>query len=168
MRWISFFILAYLGLGLQTGISAAMATHGAGPNLVLIMVVFIAMNAPRDAALMGAFLLGFMQDLCAQGPMGLYAFSYGIVAMFVGASKQALHREHPLTHFTLTLMGGIIAGIILLARSYLHRPALSVAPLFYTALYSAILAPVLLGILQRLAVAFRFQTPRRRMYAQRG
>ena len=45
MRWISFFILAYVALGLQTGISAAMQWRHAGPNIVLLAVVFIAMNA---------------------------------------------------------------------------------------------------------------------------
>jgi rod shape-determining protein MreD len=163
MRWTSFFILAYMALGLQTGISAAMQWQGAGPNLVLIAVVFVAMNAPREAALLSAFLLGAMQDLTSQGAMGLYSFSYGLAAIMVASGAKNLYREHPLTHVTLTLAAGILTAAVLSIHGWLRlRPAGEpFTPLFYTAVYSAILAPFVLGLLQRGRRIFRFQRGRR-------
>ena len=122
MRWISYFILAYVILGLQTGIAAAMQWRNSGPNLVLLGVVFIAMNAPRNVALLGSFILGAMQDLCTQGTMGLYALSYGLVAMFVVTAQQAVYREHPLTHFSLTLIGGLITAGVLYVHDLIRPP----------------------------------------------
>ena len=85
MRWLTFLILAYLAVALQIGLSPYLAYHGAAPNLVLLAVIFIAVNAPRDSALLGCFALGVMQDLVSHQPPGLFAFSYGLVAMFIVA-----------------------------------------------------------------------------------
>jgi rod shape-determining protein MreD len=154
MRWFSFFILAYLVLGLQAGIGTAMQYDGARPNLVLLAVVFIAMNAPRDAALLAAFMLGALQDLSGQGTIGLYCFSYGLVAMFVVAVHQAVYREHPLTHVALALAGGLITALV--------APPGRALQLFGSAVYSAILAPLVLGGLQRIKSVFQFLPTRNR------
>ncbi len=173
MRWLSFFMLAYVAVGLQTGIAAAMQWHGAGPNLVLIAVVFISMNAPRDVGLLGSFILGALQDLTTGGALGLYAFSYGIVAIFVASARQVVYREHPLTHFSLTLMGGCVTGTVLAIHGWWRRhsavpfPSESPLLLFYTAVYSAVLAPFVLGVLQRMKRAFRFESPHRRKMISR-
>jgi rod shape-determining protein MreD len=175
MRWITYFILAYVALGLQTGIARAMDFHGASPNLVLLAVIFIAINAPRDAALLGCFILGVGQDLSSQGTMGLYAISYGLVAMFIISTQNAVYREHPLTHFTLAFIGGLMTAFVLGFHEWV-RPSspreyagqslpvvrFALMPLFYTALYSAVLAPILIGILQKSKKVFRFQSARRR------
>ncbi|MDP9173387.1 MAG: rod shape-determining protein MreD [Planctomycetota bacterium] len=183
MRWISFFILAYVVLGLQTGISAAMQWRGSGPNLVLLAVVFIAINAPRDVALLGSFILGAMQDLCTQGTMGLYALSYGLVAMFVVTAQQAVYREHPLTHFSMTLIAGLMTAGVLYIHDWLRPPGAArvtdagqhlaavrypLLPMIYTAVYTALLGVVVLGLLQRSKRVFQFQAPRRQRMTARG
>ena len=165
MRWISYFILAYLALGLQSGISRAMDYHGSGPNFVLMAVVFIALNAPRDPALLGGFILGALQDLTSQGTMGLYSFSYGLVAMFVGSARQVAYREHPLTHFSLTLGGGLMTALVLFVHGWLKKPHVSLMPLVYTAIYSAVLSVIVLGILQRMKSLFHFQSSRQGKWA---
>jgi rod shape-determining protein MreD len=177
MRPLSYFILAYITLGLQAGIARAIQWNTAGPNFVLLAVIFIALNAPRDTALLACFGLGAMQDLTSGGTMGLYAFSYGIVAVMIVAIQQAVYRRHPLTHFMLALVTGILVAIILAIHNWLRPPApeiisagqhlppihTPILPLFYTAIYSAILAPFLIGGLQYFNRLFRFQSARRRM-----
>jgi rod shape-determining protein MreD len=177
MRWFTFFLLAYFAVGFQTGVARAASVHGAAPNLVLLAVVFIAMNAPRQAALGGAIFLGALQDLTTQGTMGLYAFSYGLVGLFIVAAQQAVYREHPLTQFSITLIAGIITAMVLAIHGWIRPPDIGrpldpgevatvlsapVLPLFYSALYSAILAPIFIGILQKSSRVFRFQSARRR------
>jgi rod shape-determining protein MreD len=160
MRWLAFAILAYFIIGMQTGMAEAMNFHQSGPNFVLMAVVFIAMNAPRDAGLLGGFILGALQDLTSGGTMGLYALSYGLVAMFVSNAKQVVYREHFLTHFSLTLGGGLLCGAVLFIHGWIKGPHVSLMPLIYTAIYSAILAIIVIGILQRLKLVFHFQSAR--------
>jgi hypothetical protein len=117
-----------------------------------------------------------MQDLVTQQPPGLFAFSYGLVALFVVATQTVVYKGHPLTHFTLALFGGLITAAVLLTHA-LVRPAaphvkdgsiilppirLGTTVALEIVLYTAILAPFVLGVLQRLKGVFGFQPVRRK------
>lgn len=163
MRWITYFILAYVALAIQVGAGPYLRWNGAPPNLVLLAAIFIAINAPKEAALLGCLCLGLMQDLLTQTPLGVYALSYGLVGMLVVSSQQAVYRGHPLTHFTLALVGGFLTAIVLTLNGLIHRPIPAIWPLVVTTIYTAILAPIALGLLQRVRRVFAFQSPRRRI-----
>src|SRR5688572_11081820 len=114
MRWISFSILAYLVVAIHVGLSGYINWGVATPNLVLPVAVFVMINASRESALGGAFLLGAMQDLFTQQPPGLYAFSYGMAALFLVGTQTNVHRDHPLTHLFMTLVAGLITAVVAL------------------------------------------------------
>lgn len=187
MRWLTYFILAYVALGVQVGLGDYVSYQGAAPNLVLLAAIFIAINAPRDAALLGCFAMGVMQDLLTQQPPGLYAFAYGLVGLMVAGTNQVVYREHPLTQFSMALGGGLVVAIVLLILGWI-QPAgaretiwiggagptqttqvsveavrTSPATEFTRAIYTAVLAPFVLGLLQRMKKAFSFQPPRRKL-----
>jgi rod shape-determining protein MreD len=174
MRWLSYILLAYIAVGLQIGLAPYVAYRGAAPNLVLLAVVFIAVNAPRDAALLGCFLLGFLQDLVTQQQPGLFAFSYGLVAMLVVSTQQVVYKDHPLTHFSLAMAAGFVTAVIIILHDRLRPPVLkpvdgktlralrpSATIELTRVLYTAILAPFVLGVLRKLKGMFGFQPGRR-------
>ena len=66
-------------------------------------------RAARRGAARVLLRSGVMQDLLTQTPLGLYALSYGLVGMFVVSTQEVVYREHPLTHFSLALVGGLLA-----------------------------------------------------------
>ena len=180
MRWIAYFILAYLAIALQIGLAPFLRYHGAAPNLVLLAAVFVALNAPRDAALLGCFCLGVLQDLVSQQTPGLFALSYGLTGLLVFGAHQVVYKEHPLAHFTMALVGGLITAAVLLAHGWVHPPSprsvtgagqtvpavrLSVATELTRVAYTAVLAPVVLGLLQRGKKVFAFQPQRRKIRA---
>src|SRR5579864_4194436 len=109
-------------LGLQIGLAPYLAYRGAAPNLVLLAVVFIAVHAPRDAALLGCFALGFCQDLLTVQQVGLLALSYGSVGMFIVSTQQVVYKEHPLTHFSLAMAAGLITASIVIVHGWIHPP----------------------------------------------
>ncbi|HZL37482.1 MAG TPA: rod shape-determining protein MreD [Tepidisphaeraceae bacterium] len=177
MRLVSYFIFTYIVLGLQIGVAPFVAFHGVAPNLVLLAVVFVALNAPKDAALLGCFALGVIQDLLTQQSPGLYAFSYGLLAMFIVAAQPVVDRDHPLTHVSLALIGGLLTAFVLMIHSWIHPagartategnvalPAIRI-PIgleFLRALYTAALAPFILFVLQRTRKVFAFQPTRKK------
>jgi rod shape-determining protein MreD len=175
MRWFTYFILAYFALALQIGLAPYIAYRGAAPNFVLLAVVFIAVHAPRDAALLGCFALGFLQDMATLQQPGLFALSYGLVALFVVSTQQVVYKEHPLTHFSLALAAGLITAVVLIAHGWIRPPfarttdgntvlpaiRISTTNQLYRVLYTALLAPIVLGILQRGRGVFGFQGRRR-------
>ena len=179
MRWLPYFILAYVAIAVQIGLGAFVRYHGAQPNFVLLAVVFIALHAPRDAALLGCFCMGLLQDLVTQQPPGLYALSYGLAGIVVAGSHHAVSKEHPLSHFALALVGGLLTATVLVVHGWVRPDApavpggaggaatlpairLPAGTQYASALYTALLAPVILGLLQRTRRFFAFQPQRRK------
>jgi rod shape-determining protein MreD len=185
MRWLTYFILTYVALGVQVGLGDYVRYRGAVPNFALLAAIFVAINAPRDAALLGCFATGVMHDLLTQQTPGVYAFAYGVVGLIVAGTHQAVYREHPLTHFSMALVGGIVVAVVVLVHGWIHPPGpamtrwvgggnastqVSLAAVrpspateFIAAFYTAMLAPIVLGLLQRFKKPFAFQPPRRKL-----
>jgi rod shape-determining protein MreD len=157
MRGITYIILAYLAIGLQVGLGPYLTVQSAKPDLVLLAVVFLAINARREAALLGAFGMGLLTDMVALAPIGMYAFSYSLAAMFVVSTQEVVYREHPLTHLTLGLVGAVLVAGVELVHGMIHRTGSGPAILLTSALYTAALAPLVLGVMQRLRRLLRLQ-----------
>ena len=121
MRFLPFFILAYIALGIQSGLTGYGAIYQARPNLALLVVIFIAVNANRDAALLGCFLLGLTQDLLTgQSPLGLNAVSYGLIGILVINTQEVVYSDHFLTHISLGLLGGLMYALLVYGHGWIY------------------------------------------------
>jgi rod shape-determining protein MreD len=156
MNWIAFFILSYVTVALQSALTPVLRYGSSEPNLGLIALVFIALNAERDSALLGCFILGAMQDLATRQPFGLFAFSYGLAAMTVIWAARSVYREHPLTHFSCALLAGFVTTTVIDLHARFHR-ADTAAATFSGVIYTAILAPFVIGLLQSFKELFGFK-----------
>lgn len=168
MRWLVFLIFAYIMLGAQIGVGDQLRIGGAGANFVVIAVVFICLNTSRQAALTAAILLGLLQDLATStAPPGLHAFAYAVVGLFIVRTNRQVYPDHPLTHlFTCGFAQAIVAAIIY-GHSYLRPPDgmthLAPWPLIGSTIYTALLAPFVLGVLSRGKSLFGFEPVKRRI-----
>ncbi len=166
MRWLTFFIIAYVAVGLQIGLGPHVRLGLAGFNLPLLVAVFVAINAPRDVGLLACFIVGAMQDLVTADTMGLYALSYGLFALVVSGASQSVKRGHPLTHIAMTLLGSVINAFIIYlhgAIKYFHGVPIGVGALFASIIYTTLLSPIIVGALHQMAGVFGFESVRRRM-----
>ena len=161
MRWTPYLILAYLAVGLQIGMAEYLRVGAARPDLVLLAVIFIAIHAPREAALLGCFGLGLIQDLVSLNPLGVYALAYSMVGMFVVSTQELVYKAHPVTHFTLGFVGALLCGTVVVIHGWIRGPRASVTDVLAAALYTALLAPIVLGLLNLTRRAFSFQRRRR-------
>jgi rod shape-determining protein MreD len=165
VKILSWFILVYLVLGLQSGLSPYILINDAAPNLVLPIVIFLALFVPRDPALLGAYIIGLTQDVISEEPLGMHALVYGVVALFVRATQPMLYREHWMTQLLLALGGGALhATLITLAclnpAAHMTRPPFDL--LLTTVLYTTALTPLMLLVLHRIRGAFAFTTTSRK------
>jgi len=147
MRIIPVLLLAYLVLGVQSGLSPFIAVGNASPNLMLAVILFITLYAPREAALIGVYVLGLMQDVLSQEPLGVHPLVYAAVAFATRATQPGIHREHWLTHVILSVAAAALhAGILyLIGIRLLSQP--DPRMLISTALYTVIVTPFLLRLL---------------------
>ncbi len=179
MRWLSYFILAYLTMAAQIGLADLLILRGAKVNLVLIAAVFIAVNAPREAALIGCFVMGMLQDLLTQNPPGLHAFAYGLTGLAVVGMQPYLSKDNPIAHMAMTLLGGVITAAVVFAHSMVVpiAPAATVdgvtidavrpylVPLIFGVIFTTLAAAPVSLMLMRLKSVFAFQQTRRRVRA---
>ncbi len=121
MNWLTFTILAYLSYALQLLVSARWPTPGHEPMLLLILLVFIALQAPAIAVGWSALLLGLLVDIMLQqhetgliGPwaLGFLAAGYALVQL-----RNLLFRDSMFTIAIMTLVAGVFA---LLVATTLH------------------------------------------------
>ncbi len=161
MRFIPTLILAYLVLGLQSGLAQHIQIRDASPNLVLPVVIFIALYASRDSALLGSYLIGLMQDILSMMPLGVNPLIYAAITAAVRMTQPAIHREHWLTHVLLGLAGGVLQGAILTIVGLRMPPRPPLEMLVISTLYTAALCPFLLKPLLMSKRIFGFQPQRK-------
>jgi rod shape-determining protein MreD len=175
LRWLPYFIFAYLMLGIQLGLGSFTAFRGVPPNLPLILVIFFSLNAPHNRAVLASVILGATQDLISLQPLGLFAFSYGLVSLLVCWLAESVRRSHPLTHLSLTFMGTMVVGMILLIHD-LIRPmpvpahgGVTASPVrvgprvvVVFAVYTTLLSPLVIFLLQQGNRAFPLDPGNRR------
>jgi len=167
MRWIPLIVLIYLVVLAQTTVGRVLAFESArlgvvGPDLVAIVAVFLALQARglADVAL-GAWGAGLALDLTAAGAVGSttvvgpMSLAYVFAAAVVFKFREAVFREKAIPQALLaaafcllahglwvtlqTLLAGENASWELYGRRLLQAAAL--------ALYTAVLAPVILAAL---------------------
>ena len=171
MRWLTFIAAAYLLLGIQSGIGDILRWGSATPNLMLMLVVLVALNASRDAALLGCLILGFVHDLASGGPIGLMALAYGLAALMLVQVQQLVYRDNPITHFFATFVAALVVMVVAWVQGQVRPLSVGVegairvglSALFLSALYTAALAPVVLWPLVKAKWLFSFQPSRKRL-----
>ena len=175
MRLLPYLILAYVAVAMQIGMGSLLAVGGSAPDFVLLAAIFIALQAPRESALLGCFGLGLIHDLVSQQPLGLYALGYGIVGLLVVGSQSSLQRESPLAHILVALVSGIVVTLVILLNQR-FAPTPPVAPvspdaalpplgagpgaLIWGVVWTTLLAPAVLWPLNKLRRYFAFDHSR--------
>lgn len=166
MRWLTFSICGIIVLTLQSTIAPRFSLFGAGPDWLLVVVVFFALNARLADAALAAWALGACADLMTIERPGLLAISYTLAALLVSSVREYSFREHAMTQFVIVLlMGFLVRSAWLIYRHLLYDPAGSVflellGYVFWGALYTAIWAPPAHKVLLSLARTFGLARPR--------
>jgi rod shape-determining protein MreD len=140
-------------LVLQSSFLYRVELGGIRPDLLVAFVVYFGWMRGPIAGSLGGFGIGLLQDLDAQGPLGLNALAKTIVGFAVAKAGFRVHRSNLGVRFALFLLAMMTHDIIYFAVStsgdallFLKQMALVALP---TALYTAVVVLVLLGVLER-------------------
>jgi rod shape-determining protein MreD len=117
------------------------------PYLLLLLVIYWSLSAPRIAGLMFGWLCGMAIDLLKGTTLGQHAFAFLIVS-FATHKQQLRIRVYPLSQQTLTVLFLLLAyeAIIWYTDGVLGYPVTTWAR-WIPVLTSTLLWPVLVGIL---------------------
>jgi rod shape-determining protein MreD len=129
MRWIPFLLLAWVFLGLEIGLRAAMpfGEQAIAPSFALILAVYVSMGAPRAHALWASVLLGACVDLASRrvllGPagtsdltvLGPNVLGFALSAQFTLTMRGVVFRKNPISLAFLAVLGGAVCAVLVVA-----------------------------------------------------
>lgn len=171
MRWIAFAILVYCVTVVQTAVAPFMAVNTIRPDLMVIVAVYYALTASKYDAMLACWIIGLVIDLTGAsytsgGNVGLYAFSFGLIAMIIVKVRDLTFRESPLTQVFFTaatkVAVAMLAGVHMLHRlDDWGRLGDVFKAAVFSAIYTAILAPYAHWLLRRLRTILGLSATRR-------
>jgi len=166
MKWIPFALLVLAGALLEAGnLLNVIAFHEGQvrPSVLLIMLVFFAVNSRLETAIVSSFVIGFAADL-AGSVIGPYTVCFGLAGSLLAHTGRVITIRHPLHQVGVVFVTGLLAGMAaswLAAAKIGHPSGLSLAALAGTALYSGLASPLVWPVLQGLAARLYLTEPSR-------
>jgi rod shape-determining protein MreD len=100
-------LFVFIGLILQVWPSSQHLFYGVIPDLLLIIVTFLAINYGKTVGGLTGFGVGFLQDLFSGGLFGINAISKAIVGYLYGILQDKIYKRKlvvpPLAVFVATI-----------------------------------------------------------------
>ena len=153
LAWSAIVVTALL---LQSTIFAQIKLGGAKPELLYLVTIVLAMLEGPSSGAIGGFTAGMAQDFLLDQPKGITALTLTLLGYVVGTARQYITTPSPALPTLLvgagTAVGVLFYGLVsfLLGELstgfvYLLRVA------FLSAVYNAILTPLLFPLIRRIA-----------------
>ncbi len=162
MRHVIVLILVLVMFALQGTLSPRIAIWDVEPELMVILVVELAFRLPGLEAMAWPWGAGLAVDLRTGGPVGVLAFTFGLMALIIMRVREFFFTESFFVRIVASAAGVIVVRIALLISGLIRGqpPAFGVfiKELFVGALYTAALAAAFLPLL---TLALRRFLPRR-------
>lgn len=146
-------VLMALVAVLQSTILQFASIAGVQPDLVLIVLVFI---ANRNGSLIGQLAglgAGVVLDVIGLSPLGFFALVYTIVGALYGVTRGKMFVDPVFMPVIFAIVGLVVKGLLGVALAGIFGISGVASRVFSTAYlielgYTAVLAPVLFGLLK--------------------
>lgn len=161
-RIISWTAVVLTALVLQSTILSQIRLGGAKPELVYLVTIVLAyLEGPGSGALAG-FFGGMAQDFLLAQPKGITALTLTLLGYTIGALRQFITSESPLLPVLVvgvgTVAGSLFTSLVTFLLGQL-KPGIGsdlvIQVALLSALYNAILTPLLFPVVRRVAEASR-------------
>ncbi len=126
MNWFVFILISWVCFGLELALMPVLdaGSRGVHPSMIVPLLVFVAMNAPRKPTMWAAMMLGVVLDLLSPMPavdggtitiIGPHALGFLLGAHFVLAVRGMLIRRNPLTMIVMSILVMLVAQVVVVA-----------------------------------------------------
>lgn len=159
LAWIAIVVTALL---LQSTVFAQIKLAGAKPELLYLVTIVLAVLEGPSSGAIGGFSAGMAQDFLLNQPKGITALTLTLVGYVVGTVRHYITTPSPALP-TLLVGAGTAAGILFYGLVSFLLGQLPVGFLFLlrvaflSAIYNALLTPLLFPLLRRVAELSRRQ-----------
>jgi rod shape-determining protein MreD len=140
---------------LQTTVFADLRLLGIRPELLYLVTIVVAvLEGPGEGAVIG-FVSGFAQDLLLNEPKGILALTLTLLGYTMGMLRQFIVSPSPFLPVILVALGtagGVLFYVIVsfLLGNYESSIGFAIRVALLSALYNAILTPIVFPVLRRI------------------
>lgn len=160
IRIIAILLALFTAALLQTTLFPFLLLSGFRPDLLLLVTAAFGLREGALAGIRVGFAAGILNDLLLnQSPLGLSALIYLGVGYAIGLARPYLAPESVTAPVIIAFLSGIIgtAGYGVLSRllgDERYTMALVVQASLFVALYNTLVAPIVVGLVDRLTRRF--------------
>lgn len=104
MYWFGFAVVAYFTAVLQTTVAPHVRFQDCSADLLLILALHYALQAPQNEAPLSCWILGLLADICNPGVLGPSALAFGLVGTGLVRSRALVFREQPVPQLLVALV----------------------------------------------------------------
>ena len=161
-RTLSLTVIIITAIVLQTTVFADMRLLGAKPELLYLVTIVIALIEGSPSGAVTGFASGMAEDFLLNQPKGITALTLTLLGYSVGLASQYIVTQSALVPVVFvgigTFLGVIFNRVVALLLGQVEASAVFVVRIaLLTALYNAILTPLLHPVVRRLTQASRPQ-----------
>jgi len=143
MRWFRFAVLTLIATLLQAGLLVHLSIK---PDLLLILLVFFAINCKNTDVIITSFTIGFAADITPGSTMGPQIISFGLFGTLLAEVHNiVVIKKMPYQSLAIFIIGFLTAALAYFLSFLKAGPVIAniYTELFWTPLYSAIVGPFL-------------------------
>jgi rod shape-determining protein MreD len=150
MRWTRIIIALVIVSILEAASRNYIKLLGAGPEFVLIGVLFFALNSNKEKGAVCGFIGGFL-EMTFSGIHPLILILYGSIGYAAGLYKEALYRHLASAQMIITAIAAassaLIYGILISSAGFPYYKAVFFLAM-PVAIYTSLLSPVIFTVLE--------------------
>ncbi|MCG3137397.1 MAG: hypothetical protein HJJLKODD_01241 [Phycisphaerae bacterium] len=113
MRWLTFMMLALMGITLQTTLAERVELWGVRPEGMVVLLVFYGLRARNTDGILAAFALGLLVDLTTIQPLGIAAVVYALVGLAIYGLRPLLFTRSLTTSFYISILAATVVVLLL-------------------------------------------------------
>lgn len=148
MRWIPFIIVLLIVMLISSSSLPdiiSLSNYNIQPSLLLIVMLFFAVNCEMSNAIACSFIIGLAADICSSSmTMGPYTISFGIVGTAISFLQSPLIMKSLIYQMICIFASGLIIESMAEAMVYSKLSGLtlnSFSVIMMVTLYSALIGP---------------------------
>ncbi|MBD3392972.1 MAG: rod shape-determining protein MreD [Chitinivibrionales bacterium] len=142
LKWIAAFVLC---LVLQTTLMPVVAVGGIAPDLIVVVLFFLAIRAGVMPGLYAGFLIGLGQDLYSPSLLGQSALAKTITGFFIGLFNEKVMRTDPVMKLILLVLSFMVHDTVFTVVTVIKTDASF--PLVFSELFTRTLPRALYSVL---------------------
>ena len=149
---VIWFVLTIVTALFHTKWPEALVFQQALPDLVLLLVVYLAVTEGEERAMFTGLIGGVYQDVAGNAVLGHHVLCLVVAAYVVGRISTRLITDHAAVRAGLVFCAGLIHGLLFALVAYVQQPAAGVVYPILTsvipcAFYTAFITPLALLLL---------------------